>query len=159
MGTLSLVDPLVLFKKSRLWSGTRFLLLPSFHHHLTQHNYTTQTLPLTVTLTSTSYSTPYRSRPTCNVVCPSGAWIKNRPHSTPSICLAQNPEAHNCAVGLALEHTHTYSLKKKIFKNTLLCTDICESTIYEHASSIIWSALIHCRLLHQLFYFVRANIL
>ena len=41
MGTLSLAAPLVLFKKSRLWAGTRFHLLPSFHHHPTQHNYTT----------------------------------------------------------------------------------------------------------------------
>ena len=28
--------------------------------------------------------------PTRNVVCPSGAWIENRPHSTPSIRLARN---------------------------------------------------------------------
>ena len=30
------------------------------------------------------------TRPTCNVVCPSGAWIENRPHSTSSICLVRN---------------------------------------------------------------------
>ena len=30
MGTLSLVAPLVLFEKSRLWAGTGFHLLPSF---------------------------------------------------------------------------------------------------------------------------------
>ena len=43
MGTLSLVAPLVLFEKSRLWAGTGFHLLPSFHHHHhpIQHNYTT----------------------------------------------------------------------------------------------------------------------
>ena len=29
---------------------------------------------------------------TRKVVCPSGAWIENRPHSTPSIRLAQNPK-------------------------------------------------------------------
>ena len=32
------------------------------------------------------------TRPTRNVVCPSGAWIENRPHSTPSIRLARNPK-------------------------------------------------------------------
>ena len=63
---------------------------PSSH---TQHNYTTQTVTLTVTLTSTFYSTLYRySHPTRNVVCPSGAWFENRPHSTPPIRLAWNPK-------------------------------------------------------------------
>ena len=38
MGTLSLAAPLVLFEKSRLWVYTGFHLLPSFHHHPTQHN-------------------------------------------------------------------------------------------------------------------------
>ena len=65
MGTLSLAAPLVLFKKSRLWAGTRFHLLPSFHHHPIQHNYTTQTVTHTVILTSTSYSTLY-SHPNLN---------------------------------------------------------------------------------------------
>ena len=32
------------------------------------------------------------SRPTRNVVCPSGVWIKNRPHSMPSIRLVRNPK-------------------------------------------------------------------
>ena len=40
MGTLNLVAPLVLFEKSRLCAGTGFHLLPSFHHHSTQHNCT-----------------------------------------------------------------------------------------------------------------------
>ena len=42
MGTLSLVAPLVLFEKSRLWVSTGFHLLPSFHHHhhTTQLHYT-----------------------------------------------------------------------------------------------------------------------
>ena len=40
------------------------------------------------------------------MVCPSGAWLKNRPHSTPSICLAWNPKCvivHWVSIG-----THTY---------------------------------------------------
>ena len=82
--------PLVLFEKSRLWAGTGFRVLPSFHHHLTQHNYTTQTATRTVTLTSTSYYT--NTRPTCNVVCLSGAWFENRPHSMPSISHVRNPK-------------------------------------------------------------------
>ena len=32
------------------------------------------------------------TRPTRNVVCLSGAWFENRPHSTPSIRLARNPK-------------------------------------------------------------------
>ena len=95
MGTLSLAIPLVLFEKNRLWAGTGFHLLPSFHHHHhpTQHNYTTQTVTHTVTRTSTSYSTHYTdTRPTRNVVCPSGAWFENRRHLTPSIHLARNPK-------------------------------------------------------------------
>ena len=31
------------------------------------------------------------THPTRNVVCPSGAWFENRPHSMPSIRLARNP--------------------------------------------------------------------
>ena len=93
MGTLNLAAPLVLFKKSRLWAGTRFHLLPFFHHHPTQHNYITQTVTHTVILTSTFSSTHYTdTRPTRNVVCPSGVWIENKPHSTSSICLARNPK-------------------------------------------------------------------
>ena len=84
---LSLPAPLVLFKKSRLWASTRFHLLPSFHHHLTQHDYTTQTVTHTVILTSTSYSTLHRY-----LSHTSGAWIENRPHSMPSIRLARNPK-------------------------------------------------------------------
>ena len=93
---LSLAAPLVLFEKSRLWSGTGFHILPSFHHHHhhhhTQHNYTTQTVTHTVTLNSTSSSTLYRHSSHTNVVCPSGAWIENRPYSTPSIRLAWYPK-------------------------------------------------------------------
>ena len=62
------------------------------HHHPTQHNYTTRTVTHTVTLISTSYSTLYRYSSHTNVVCPSGAWLENRPHSTPSIRLARNPK-------------------------------------------------------------------
>ena len=90
MGTLSLATLLVLFEKSRLWSGTGFHLLPSFHDHPTQHNYTTHT----VALTSTSYNSIHYTdtRPTRNVVCTSGAWFENRPHSKPSIRHARIPK-------------------------------------------------------------------
>ena len=91
MGTLSLAAPLVLFEKSMLWAGTGSHLLPSFHHP-TQHNNTTQTVTLTVILTST-FSLHYTdTHVTRNMVCPSGAWLKNRPHLTPSICLVWNPK-------------------------------------------------------------------
>ena len=100
--------PLVLFEKSRLWAGTGFHLLPSFLHryHATQHNYTTQTVTHTVTLTSTSYNT-IQILFTCNVVCPRGTWFENRPHSTPSILLVRNPKRVIVQwVGIGT-HTHT----------------------------------------------------
>ena len=81
---LSLAAPLVLFEKSRLWAGTGFHLLPSFHHHPTLHNYTTQT-----ELTPVHYTDTH---PTRHVVRPNGAWIENRPLSTPSIRLVRNPK-------------------------------------------------------------------
>ena len=73
-------------------SRTGFHLLPSFHHHRTQHNYTTQTVTHTVTLAFLSTVHYTDTRPTRNVVFPSGAWFENRPHSTPSIRLARNPK-------------------------------------------------------------------
>ena len=87
MGTLSLAASLVLFEKNRLWVGTGFHLLPSFPHHLAQHDYTTQTVTHTVTLTSTFSSTLYYTdtHPTRNVVCPRVAWFKNRQHLMPSL--------------------------------------------------------------------------
>ena len=48
------------FREEQAMNQTRFHLLPSFHHHPTQHNYTTQTVTLAVTLTSTFSSTLYR---------------------------------------------------------------------------------------------------
>ena len=110
MGTLSLAAPLVLFEKSRLWAGTGFHLLPSFHHHPTQHNYITQTVTHRVTLTLTSNIIHYTdTRPTRNVVCPSGAWLKNRPHSKPCPPCVE-PEARNSAVGWHWNtHTHTHT--------------------------------------------------
>ena len=87
MGMLNLAAPFVLFEKSRLWASTGFHLLPSFHHP-TQHNYTTHTVILT-SLPPVHYTD---TCPTRNVVCPSGVWIENRSHSTPSIHLARNPK-------------------------------------------------------------------
>ena len=148
MGTLSLVAPLVLFEKSRLWAGTGFHLLPSFHHHPTQHNNTTQTVTLSVTLTSTFSSTLYITLPTRNVVCPSSAWFENRPHLTPFICLAWNPKRVIVQwVGIDT-HTHIlivvdinghfskhrlielYSMYQKLYENIwipnkYLCRTVC----------------------------------
>ena len=122
MGTLTLAAPLVLFEKSRLWAGTGFHLLPSFHHHPTQHNYTTQTVTLTVTLTSTSYSTLYS--PTHNVVCPSSAWIENRPYSTPSICLVRNPK-HVIVQWVGIR-THTHNVFFFYFRVTLRVKEVLQ---------------------------------
>ena len=108
MGTLSLAAPLVLFEKSRLWAGTGFHLLPSFHHHCrTQHKNTTQTVTLTITPTSTfSRTLPYTdTHSTRNVVCPSGTWFENRPHLTPSIHLVWNPHVIVQWVGIGA-YTH-----------------------------------------------------
>ena len=108
MGTLSLAVPLVLFEKSRLRAGTGFHLLTSFRHHLKKRNYTTQTVTHTVTLTSTFSRTLYRYS-SHNVVCPSGAWFENRPHSTPSYPPCVEPEARNSAVGWHW-NTHLFDL-------------------------------------------------
>ena len=59
-GDVNLAAPLVLFEKSRQWPGTRFHLLPSFHHSTQHNNCTTQTATHTVTLISTFYNTLYR---------------------------------------------------------------------------------------------------
>ena len=99
--------PLVLISRSRLCADTWFHLLPSFHHHPVQHNYTTQTVTHTVTLTSSFSRTLYRYSSHTNVFCTSGAWFENRPHLTPSIHLAWNPK-HVIVqwVGIGT-HTHT----------------------------------------------------
>ena len=54
--------------------------------HTTQLHYTTVTH--TVNLKFLQHCTD--TLPTRNVVCPSSAWLKNRPHLTPYICLAWN---------------------------------------------------------------------
>ena len=100
MRTLSLAAPLVLFEKSRLWAGTRFHLLTSFHHHHHHHHPTlhstiTLTVTHTVTLTLTSYSTLYwySSRPT--VMWPAQAVRELKIDHTQrhhSIRLALNPK-------------------------------------------------------------------
>ena len=114
MGTLNLAALLVLFEKSRLWVGTGFHLLPSFHHHHPrQHNYTTQTVKLTVTFTSTFSAVHYTdTHPTRNVVYPSGAWFENRPHLTPSIHRVWNPK-HIIVQWVGIG-THTHITTKNI---------------------------------------------
>ena len=107
MGTLSLVAPLVLFEKSRLWAGIGFHLLPSFHHHPAQHNHTTQTVTHShPNLNFLQHCTD--TLPTRNVVCLSGAWFENRPYSMPSIRLVRNPKRIIVQwVGIRT-HTHTH---------------------------------------------------
>ena len=52
-------------------------------------------------------SSSSHSRPTHTVVCPSGAWNENRPHSTSSIRLVWNPKRE--IVQLVRQwNTHTY---------------------------------------------------
>ena len=81
------------FREEQAVSRHRVSPSPFHHHRPTQHNYTTQTVTHTVTLTSTSNIVHYTdTRPTRNVVCPSGAWLKNRPHSSPFVRLAWNPK-------------------------------------------------------------------
>ena len=73
-------------------AGTGFHLLSSFHHHhLLQHNYSTQSYPYShPNLNFLQHYTD--TLPTRNVVCPRGAWFENRPHSMPFICLVRNPK-------------------------------------------------------------------
>ena len=101
--------PLGLFEKRRLWAGTGFHLLPSFHYHhhtitLHKHLHIQPTSPQLLPVHYTDI------RPTHNVVCPNGAWIENWPHSMPSIRLAWNPKRIIVQwVGIETHtHTHTY---------------------------------------------------
>ena len=143
MGTLSLAAPLVLFKKSGLWAGPGFHLLPSFHHHHpTQHNYTTQTVTHTVMLTSTSYSTLYRYSTTRNMICPSGAWFKKTTLNAIYLPCTE-PETHNSVVGWHW-NTHT-QIFVTIFILPILCMD------YIPYQSVLNIVLYHVEDHHYLF--------
>ena len=61
------------------------------------------------------------THPTRNVICPSSAGFKNRPHLTPSIHLAWNPK-HAIVqwVGIGT-HIHTHARAKGIELSGILC--------------------------------------
>ena len=106
MGTLTLAAPLVLFEKSRLWAGTGFHLLPSFHHHPTQH----KQLHFQSPQPQLSPGHLTDTHPSRNVVCPSGAWFGNRQHLTLSIHHAWNSK-HVSAMGW---HWNTHNCLSKV---------------------------------------------
>ena len=144
MGTLSLVAPLVHCEKSRLWASTGFHLIPSFHHHPTQHNYTTQKQlhiqsPLPQ-LPTVHYTDTHTTR---NVVCPSGAWLKNRPHSTLSICLVQNPK-HVIVQWVCIgTHTHTFQSYNFMLNNWDPYYAYLYCLLTEVESEVLWKE-VHC---------------
>ena len=78
--------PLCAFREELAMNRHRVSPSPFFHHHPTQHNYTTQTVTYShpnPQLPTIHYTDTH---PTRNVVCPSGGWL------TPSIRLARNPK-------------------------------------------------------------------
>ena len=92
---------------SRHWvSPSPFPSSSSSSSHTTQLHYTSSYTYIHPNLNFLQYCTG--TRPMHNVVCPSGVWLKNRPHSMPSICLAWNPK-HVIVqwVGIGT-HTHTH---------------------------------------------------
>ena len=60
--------------------------------HITELRYTNSYTYSDPNLNFLQYTHYTDTRPTHNVVCPSGAWIENRPHLTPSIRLVRNPK-------------------------------------------------------------------
>ena len=114
--------PLGAFREEQATSRHRVSPSPflSSSSHTTRLHYTN----------SYTYSHPNPQLPTVhytdthltrNVVCPSGAWIENRPHSTPSIHLEQNPKHEIMQwVGIGTHtHTHTHTQFGKNSNSTL----------------------------------------
>ena len=84
--------PLGAFREEQAISRHRVSRSPflSSSSHTTQLHYTNSYTHSHPNLNFLQHSTD--TLPTCNVVCPSGAWFENRPHLTPSIRLARNPK-------------------------------------------------------------------
>ena len=85
--------PLGAFREEQAMSRHRvssFPFLSSSSSHTTQLHYTNSYTYSHPNLNFLQHCTD--TLPTRNVVCPSGAWLKNRPHLTPSIHLAWNPK-------------------------------------------------------------------
>ena len=84
--------PLGAFREEQAMSWNRVSpsLFLSSSSHTTQLNYTNR---YTYSHPNLNFLQHYTDTlPTRNVVCPSGAWFENRPHSSPSIRLARNPK-------------------------------------------------------------------
>ena len=152
--------PLVLFEKNRLRAGTGFHLLPIFHHHHHHHHHPTLHNKITLhkqlhvqsplpELPTIHYTD---TRPTRNVVCPSGAWFENRPHLTPSIHLAWNPKRIIVQwVGIG---THT------LFRSiTLRYNKFYETISYNYLKLAKFGMCeVHNKSLHCLFVLERSNL-
>ena len=86
-------SPLGAFRKEQAMSRHRVSpspFLSSTSIRTTQLHYTNSYTYSHPNFNFLQYTTD--TRPTRNVVCPSGAWFENRPHLTPSIHLAWNPK-------------------------------------------------------------------
>ena len=114
-------DPLGAFREEQTMNRHRVSPSPflSSSSHTTQLHYTSI---YTYSHPNFNFLVHYTdTRPTCNVVCPSNAWIENRPHSMPSICLAWNPK-HVIVQWVGIRtHTHTHS-----FQSNALCWLVVE---------------------------------
>ena len=107
-------SPVAAFREEQAMSRHRVSPSPFLSSsHTTQLHYTNSYTYSYPNLNFLQYT--IQIRPTRNVVCQSGAWIENRPHSMPSIRLARNPKhvIVQC-VGIGTwtwtcTHTHTHT--------------------------------------------------
>ena len=90
--------PICAYREEKAMSRHRVSPSPflSSSSHTPQYNYNTRTLTHTVTLSSTSTVRYTDTRPTRNVVCPSGAWIEKKATQMPSIS-ANDLEVVKCS--------------------------------------------------------------
>ena len=134
MGTLNLASPLGAFREEQTMSRHRVSPSPflSSSSHTTQLHHTNSYTYSHPNLNFLQHCTDARS--TRNVVCPSGAWFENRPHSTPSIRLAWNSK-HVIArcVGIG-----THTLKQKITLYTSLIRSIITYAIPPWGYTLQW---------------------
>ena len=110
--------PLGAFREEQTMSRHRVSPSPflSSSSHTTQLHYTNSFTYSHPNLNFLKY-TKQLLVPTRNVVCPSGAWIENRPYSTPSIHLVRNPK--HVIVQWVANGTHTVSGETLVLKSYL----------------------------------------
>ena len=144
--------PLGAFREKQAMSRHRVSPSPFFSSssscHTTRLHYTNSYTYSHPNLNFLQY-TNTDTRPTRNVVCPSGAWIENRQHSTPSIRLERNPKHEIMQwVGIGNTHTHTHTLKTIILPVELYGCETWSLTLRdEHRFSVFENKVLSLKIL------------